>query len=259
MAGVQLSSTWYKVYGNLEDSSIPPLITLRSGPGAGHEYLSPLTKLYEKHGIPIIEVLGDDSFWTFDLFLEELDNLVDHLTLREKGFSIIVQTWGGMLRAIYAARCPEGLKKLIISSSLASIPLYIVGNNRLRSELPLKYKEASALFYKRHVCCLDPLPDDVQAAFTNLDHTAHLTVQEPFELVITGSTKDWEGWEVAHQIGVDTLVLNGRYDEMTEICVEPWFRVVPRVKWVTFENSSHLTHREEPKRFLEVCGSFLPG
>lgn len=204
--GGKSGHTWYKVYGSLESSTLSPLVALHGGPGAGHEYLSPLTKLYEKHGIPIVfydqigcgrsthyrEKVGDDSFWTFDLFIEELNNLVDHLQLRERGFCIIGQSWGGMLGAVYAARRPKGLKKLIIASSPASVPLYVVGNNRLRSELPQnvrealessdhnspEYEKASAFFYKQHVCRLDPRPDDVQTAFKNLeeDSTAYLTM-----------------------------------------------------------------------------------
>ncbi|OTA60258.1 proline-specific peptidase [Hypoxylon sp. EC38] len=285
--GGKPGKTWYKVHGSLEDFSLLPLIALHGGPGAGHEYLSPLTKLHEKYGIPIVfydqvgcgrsthyrEKIGDDSFWTFDLFIQELDNLVDHLKLRKRGFFIIGQSWGGMLGAVYATRHPEGLRKLIIASSPASVPLYVEGNKKLRSELPqdirealegsdhdsLEYKKASEFFYKQHVCRLDPRPTDVETAFKNLedDPTAYLTMQGPSELVIVGSTKDWEGWKIAHQINVDTLVLNGRDDEMTDLCVKPWFKVIPRVKWVTFENSSHMAHWEEPDRFLEVCGDFL--
>ncbi|KAI1498645.1 proline-specific peptidase [Biscogniauxia marginata] len=287
--GGKPGSTWYKVYGSLEGSPLLPLITLHGGPGAGHEYLSPLTNLYGKYGIPIVfydqvgcgrsthyrEKMGDESFWTFDLFIQELDNLVDHLKLRERGFFLLGQSWGGMLGAVYATRHPKGLKKLIIASSPASMPLYVVGNDQLRSELPQdmrealessdhdspEYEKASAFFYKQHVCRLDPRPEDVQAAFKNLheDSTAYLTMQGPSELLIVGSLKDWEGYKIAHEISVDTLVLNGRYDEMTDVCVEPWFKAIPRVKWVTFENSSHMAHWEQPERFLQVCGGFLSG
>ncbi|KAI1130218.1 proline-specific peptidase [Nemania abortiva] len=286
--GGKPGSTWYKVYGNI-NSTVPALIALHGGPGAGHEYLSPLTNLYHKYGIPIVfydqvgcgksthyrEKRGDTSFWTFDLFIQELDNLVDHLKLRENGFCVLGQSWGGMLGAVYATRHPKGLRRLIIASSPASVPLYVVGNDQLRSELPkdmrevlessdhdsVKYEKASEFFYKQHVCRLDPKPEDVQAAFKNLhdDDTAYITMQGPSELVITGSLKDWEGWKMAHKILVDTLVLNGRYDEMTDICVQPWFKAIPRVKWVTFENSSHMAHWEQPERFIQVCGEFLRG
>ena len=107
------------------------MIALHGGPGAGHEYLSPLTDLVEKYEVPVIfydqigcgrsthlrEKLRDDSFWTFDLFIAELDNLVDHLKLRQTGFFLLGQSWGGMLAGMYAARRPEGLKKLVIGGS----------------------------------------------------------------------------------------------------------------------------------------------
>ncbi|KAI0020710.1 proline-specific peptidase [Xylariomycetidae sp. FL0641] len=279
--------TWYKVHGSLEDTSSPALIALHGGPGAGHEYLSPLEGLYEQHRIPVVfydqvgcgrsthfrEKAGDTSFWTFDLFIAELDNLIDHLKLRERGFYVLGQSWGGMFGAIYATRRPVGLKKLVIASSPASVPLYVVGNAQLRSALPgdmckvletadhdsPEYKEASHYFYSQHVYRLDPLPEHVSQAFKNLedDPTAYHTMQGPSELVITGTLKDWEGWKVADEIKVDSLVLNGRYDEMTDICVAPWFKAIPRVKWVTFEKASHMAHWEDTERFLEVCGSFL--
>lgn len=98
--------TWYKVVGKLET---PPLIALHGGPGAGHEYMTPLVDLYEKNGIPIIfydqigcgrstrfpEKVGDTSFWTFDLFTQELENLVTHFNLHQLGFYILGQSWGG--------------------------------------------------------------------------------------------------------------------------------------------------------------------
>ncbi|KAI0553685.1 proline-specific peptidase [Xylaria curta] len=238
-------STWYKVYGDL-NSKVPALVALHSGPGAGHEYLSPLTNLYQKCGIPIIfydqvgcgrsthhrEELGNTSFWTFDLFSQELDNPVDHLKLQENGFSIIGQSWGGMLSAVYATH----MKKASDSSDHDSP----------------EYKNASEFFYKQHVCRLD-----VEAAFKNLhdDNTAYLTMQGPSELVITGSLKDWERWEIAHEILVDTPVVNGRY--MTDVCVRPWFKAIPRVKWVTFEKSSHMAYWKQPERFIQVCEGFL--
>ncbi|KAK4182078.1 Alpha/Beta hydrolase protein [Podospora australis] len=116
--------TWYKIVGNLQSSSVP-LIALHGGPGAGHNYLLSLTDLYRDHGIPVIfydqigcgrsthfqEKMGDTSFWTFDLYLAELDNLIDHLNVREKGFYLLGQSWGGVLTGIYASLRPKGLQK----------------------------------------------------------------------------------------------------------------------------------------------------
>jgi L-proline amide hydrolase len=81
--------------------------------------------------------------------------------------------------------------------------------------------------------------------------------QGPSEFTITGNLKDWEGWKDSHQIEVPTLLLNGRYDEVRDACVEPWFRTIPKVKWVTLEKSAHMTHYEERERFMELCKGFL--
>ena len=77
--------------------------------------------------------------------------------------------------------------------------------------------------------------------------------------MVIGSLKGWEGWKQGHNIKVETLLLNGRYDEVTDACMEPWFRTIPRVRWVTLENSSHMAHFEDRDRFMQVCGTFISG
>ncbi|KAI1123881.1 Alpha/Beta hydrolase protein [Nemania abortiva] len=285
------SKTWYKIYGNPESHPGPVLVALHGGPGAGHQYLSPLVDIYEKHNIPVVfydqigcgrsthfrEKMGDTTFWTFELHIQELDNLVDHLKLRSKGFYLFGQSWGGMLGGAYASLKPKGLKKLILSGAPASIPLLAKGSRELLAALPEpartiieecdkrgdheseEFETASQEFYKRHVCRLDPYPEDVLAAFVNLkdDPTVYMTMQGPSEFVIVGSFKDWEGWKDAHNIEVPTLLLNGRYDEATDQCIQPWFTHIPKVKWVTLENSSHMAHFEERERYMEIMGQFL--
>ena len=69
--------------------------------------------------------------------------------------------------------------------------------------------------------------------------------------------KDWEGWQDAHNIGVETLLINGRHDEVTDVCMAPWFKHIAKVRWVTLENSSHMAHFEERERYMQLCGDFL--
>jgi len=166
----------------------------------------PLSDLNEKYGIPIIfynqigsgrstHLREDTTFWTFDLYIQELDNLVEQLNLRDRGFCLVGQSWGGTFGASYASRQPRGLKKLIISGGPASIPLLVKGFEGLIAALPPdvrdtledcnkrgdygshEFEKAAAVFYARHVCRLDPQPPEVQTAFKNLkdDPTAYLT------------------------------------------------------------------------------------
>ncbi len=102
--------TWYKVVGDLRNGSVP-LITLHGGPGGAHEYMLPFADLHQKYGKTVIfydqvgcgkstrlrEKAGDEAFWTVELFIEELDNLVDYLGLRTRGYDVLGQSWGGML------------------------------------------------------------------------------------------------------------------------------------------------------------------
>jgi len=88
--------TWYKTFGDLS-SGTRPLVGLHGGPGTAHNYLLSLEDLASKHGIPVVlydqlgtgnsthpqDKRGDASFWTVDLFLGELNNLLKHLGIQE--------------------------------------------------------------------------------------------------------------------------------------------------------------------------------
>lgn len=149
--------TWFKILGDLESTHGPALIALHGGPGAGHEYLVPLADLYKPYGIPVVlydqigcgrsthlrEKMGDAGFWSFDLFIKELDTLIDHLNLRGRGFFLLGQSWGGVLAASYAmhqpqGKTPTGLRKLVISSGPSSIPLYGKTNTSSCARFALK-------------------------------------------------------------------------------------------------------------------------
>lgn len=192
--------TWYKIVGAL-GSEVTPLVTLHGGPGAAHEYLLPFTDLHTQDGIPVIfydqigcghstrlpEKNGDEAFWTVDLFIAELDNLIDHLGLRSRGFDLLGQSWGGMLGGVYASRNPAGLGRVILADAPASVPLMMEGVNELVKQLPAdvqkdleectrkkdfesdKYKNACMVFYKKHLCRLDPFPDDLVASLGHLE------------------------------------------------------------------------------------------
>ena len=103
--------TWYRVTGDLA-SGKPPVFILHGGPGAAHNYVDSY-KLLSETGRAVIhyDQLGcglsthlpdaDKSFWTPQLFVDELENLVDHLGQRN-AFHVLGQSWGGMLAELMA-------------------------------------------------------------------------------------------------------------------------------------------------------------
>ncbi|KAH8816592.1 proline iminopeptidase [Xylogone sp. PMI_703] len=292
LPGGQTSKTYYRVYGKLTGTNKTPLIGLHGGPGAGHNYLRPLADLTEKYGIPVIlydqignglsthfpEKKGDVGFWTVDLFIAELDNLIDYLKIREGGFDILGQSWGGMLGAEYAIRQPKGLRKLVIANSLASMADWVKTAERLLSDLPQnlqdiirrceaegdydnpEYEEASAVYYQKHLCRLPEWPSDLIESLdwlTKKDPTVYLTMQGPSEFTVIGSLKDWNIVSELHKIKVPVLLLNGRYDEAQDEVVKPFFERIEKVKWYTFAEASHMSHMEERDSYMEIVYGFL--
>ncbi|KAL9087379.1 MAG: hypothetical protein Q9165_006676 [Trypethelium subeluteriae] len=266
---------------------------MHGGPAACHEYILSLTDLNDTYGVPIIfydqigngkstrlkEKAGDREFWVEELFQSELDNLIDFFDLRNRhtGYNILGQSWGGMMAAKWAAKNLIGLRKLVLSDSPASTPLQLQGEVPLRKALPQKvqdvldkcerendfeskeYEEACLFFYRRHLCCLDPWPEEVMKALEHLqdDPTVYGTMMGPSELHVTGTLRDWTAVDDVHNIKVETLLINGRYDLIQDVAVMPYFERIPKVKWVTLEKSSHMGHWEERERYMDIVSNFL--
>ena len=122
-----------------------------------------------------------------------------------------------------------------------------------------EYVEAVMVFYGRHVCRVDPLPEYVQRSFAQIDADPEVyhTMNGPSEFFVVGKLKPWDITPRLGEISVPTLVLSGRYDEATPLIAETVQRGIPGAEWVLFEESSHMPHAEETERYLEVVDEFL--
>ncbi|KAG1781048.1 Alpha/Beta hydrolase protein [Suillus placidus] len=282
--------TWYKVYGTLPHSQNLPLVVLHGGPGSTYEYVDILSELTRLFDVPVIlydqlgngrsthlpEKNGDVDFWTVQLFVDELHNLLNHLNIHDN-YDVLGHSWGGMLASEFATRQPKGLRKLVISDSPASMMLWVKAANELRKGLPQEvqdalnkheaadttsdpeYIAATNEFYKRHMCRLDPMPKPLldTLAWTDKDPTVYLTMNGPNEFYITGSLKTWSVIDRLHNIQAKTLLINGRYDEAHDMVVEPFFQNIPKVRWVQFADSAHVPQLEETERYMQVVWAFL--
>jgi proline-specific peptidase len=236
--------------------------------------------MYDQLGIGnsthLPEKMGDGKFWTVELFLAELDNLLTHLGIQDD-YDLLGQSWGGMLGACHAINQPKGLHRLVIADSPASMKMWVIAADTLRQNLPpdvqatlLKheadgttdspeYEAAMQVFYDRHVCRVTPKPkdwDDTEAAI-KADRTVYLTMNGPSEFFITGTLKDFNIVDELSKIKVPTLLVNGKYDEATDYVMEPFWKSIEKVKWVRFAESSHTPQLEETAEFLRVVGGYL--
>ena len=189
------SKTWYKIFGSLDDPG-RPLITLHGGPGLNSAYLEILGDLvspgktnavivYDQIGngnsTHFRERMGDTSFFSIQLFIDELENLIKKLKIEE--YDLLGHSWGGMLAASYAIRQPSGLKHLVLMSSASSKEVSSAEQRRLKASLPkpvlevlernekagttnsLEYQEAMGVFYRTHLCRVYPMPEPVVQGF----------------------------------------------------------------------------------------------
>jgi proline-specific peptidase len=215
------------------------------------------------------------DLWTIPLYREEVDVVRQALGLQR--LHILGQSWGGMLGMEYALTQPDGLASLIVADSPASIPQWVAEANRLREDLPedvqatlLKheqngttdlpeYEAAVEVFYRRHVCRLDPWPDYVARAFDNMAKNPEVyhVMNGPSEFHVVGLLKEWDITGRLAEIHVPTLIVSGRYDEATPAIAQTVHDGIPGSEWVLFEESSHMPHAEEPERFVEVVDAFM--
>jgi L-proline amide hydrolase len=278
--------TWYRVTGDLSSPKVP-LVVAHGGPGSTHDYLLALAELakdgravvhYDQLGAGRSTHLADRGadFWTVDLFLEELENLLTTLGTNDR-YHLLGQSWGGMLGAEHGIRQPPGLRALVLSNSPASMDLWVSEATKLRALLAPEigealdrheaagttqdpeYLAATRVYYDEHVCRIVPNPPEVvrTSEYLAQDPTVYNTMNGPNEFFCIGTLRVWSVVERVKNITAPTLLCSGRFDEATPATVQPFFDNIPDVRWEIFEHSSHMPFVEEPERYLSVVESFL--
>ena len=278
--------TWYRVTGDLSSPKVP-LVVAHGGPGCTHDYLLALAELakdgravvhYDQLGAGRSTHLVDRGadFWTVDLFLDELENMLTTLGINDR-YHLLGQSWGGMLGAEHAIRQPPGLRALVLSNSPASMDLWASEATKLRALLAPEigavldrheaagttqdpeYLAATQVYYDEHVCRVVPNPPEVvrTSEYLKQDPTVYNTMNGPNEFYCIGTLRDWSVVGRVKNIAAPTLLCSGRFDEATPATVQPFFDSIPDVRWEIFENSSHMPFVEEPEHYLSVVGSFL--
>jgi proline-specific peptidase len=264
---------WYRlVEPEQKESGKLPLLCLHGGPGVPHDYLEPMEALaytgrsvifYDQLGCGNSERVTDASVYSIDFFKEELVAVRSALNLER--MHLFGQSWGGCLALEHALEKPTGLSSLILANTPCNIRQFVAEAYRLMDELPadvqetirkheadgttqdVEYKQAMEVFNHRYLCRLDPWPTCLQQAYAKVGQ----------EFRGAGKIIDWNVEERLGEIQIPTLLLSGRYDEVTPACVETVHQGISGSEWVLFENSSHMPHLEETERFMQVVDEFL--
>ena len=269
---------WYRSVG---DGPGLPLLCLHGGPGAPHDYLTPLEALADGRRVVLYDQLGcgesdkpdDRSLWIIERFMAEVDAVRDALGLDR--MHLFGSSWGGMLAMQYVLDRNRPPATLVTAGSPASCRRWNEICQELLDEMPAsereeierleaedrmlspEYEEAMQPFYHRHVCRLDPWPDYVVRTFDKLARPIYHYMAGPSEFRIIGTLRDWDIMDRLGEIRVPTLVTGGEYDECRPVHLREVHARIPGSRLEIIPDASHLCFAERPDVYMPLMRDFL--
>lgn len=257
-----------------------PLLCVHGGPGFAHGSIRSLTDLadrevifYDQLGCGRSDKCDDDSLLTLERFVGEIDRIRDRLYLDE--LHLFGTSWGSTIAAAYAMGQSDGLTGLVLSSPLISTPRWVEDALALRAELPSnvrdeldrherggytrcpEYVAAMLVYYKRHVCRLDPWPAVLEDAFANSAFEVYEKMWGPSEFHPTGTLLGLDLSPGLPDINATTLFVCGEHDEATPATVEDFARSVKDARFEVVRDASHMPLLEKPETYLGLLRDFL--
>ena len=263
------------------------LLLLHGGPGATHEYFEGFESFLPAEGIEFIyyDQLGsayseqprDESLWTTERFVDEVEQVRQALGLDRDNFYVLGHSWGGILATEYALAHQQHLKGLVISNMMMSIPDY----NRYASEVlaagmpPEVVREVKEIekkgeyesprymellvpnFYAKHICRLPEWPDAVNRAFAKINKQVYVLMQGPSEFGASGRLERWDRKADLPRIKVPTLVIGARHDTMDPGHMKWVAGQVRNGRFLLCPEGSHLAMWDDQQAYMAGLIRFL--
>jgi proline iminopeptidase len=279
---------WTKTVGNNPKIKV---LLLHGGPGLTHELYECFDGYFPNESIEYIyyDQLGsyysdqpnDDSLWTNERFVEEVEQVRIALGADSSNFYVLGQSWGGILAMEYALKYQKNLKGLIISNMMASIPEYNAYaqevlapqmdptilkelqemeknndfDNPKYSELLFKY------YYTEHILRkpLEEWPESINRCFKHINPDVYVFMQGHSEFGITGnaSLKNWDVKNRLKTITVPTLTIGAKYDTMDPEHMKWIANEVQNGRFLFCPNGSHLSQYDDQQTYFTGLIKFL--
>lgn len=273
---------WTKRFGN----SPVKVLLLHGGPAVTHEYMECFESYFPTAGIEFYhyDQLGsyysdkpdNDSLWTIERFVEEVEQVRKVLSLNKDNFFLLGNSWGGLLAMEYALKYQDNLKGLIICNMTASFTKYEAYNAKLREQMrpsfidSLVYYESRGdyhnpeyqnmvfnEYYTRHICRLPEWPEPVSRSFSHINQHVYEYMQGPSEFVPGGILKGWTVWNKLKRITVPTLTVGAKYDTMNPKEMDEMSHLVQNGRYLYCPNGSHLAMWDDQKVFMDGVIEFV--
>lgn len=277
--------TYWRVVGDLH-SDKPPLLLLHGGPGSTHNYFEVLDCLAERTGRAVVGydqlgcgnsyVEGRPDLWTATTWVDELVNLREALGLGR--VHLLGQSWGGMLAITYLVeRKSEGIRSVVLSSTLSDSQLWGREQHRMAHQLPSEEWEALAeaertgvfagAAYERAVdhymqlhCADLAYGEDAPECLRRPKRSgreAYVTAWGPNELTPMGTLAQWSYTDRLTEIDVPALVISGTDDLSTPLIAKTMCDRLPHARWELMEGCRHMCFVDGHDRYCQVVSDWM--
>lgn len=272
---------YYRIAGPSEARAT--VVTLHGGPGSSHHYLLSMRDLarwgyrvifFDQVGCGSSEVPPGTDRFSLEHNVEETEAIRQQLGHGK--VHLIGSSYGGLLALAYAIKYQQNLRSLITVGGLADVPFATAEMARLIDEMPPEdaqairvhggrgefqhpdYVRATQRFYHTYLCRLPTWPPELTKSLQLGDERpVYRYMNGPNEFTITGTIRDIDLRAQLPSIHVPTLVLGGKYDEVTPAVAEQIHSGIPGSRRVTFPASSHTPFWEEREAFMSTVAAFL--
>lgn len=277
---------WTKRVGNNPKLAV---LLLHGGPGETHEYLEVFDSFLPAAGIEYIyyDQLGsaysdqpkDDSLWTVDRYVDEVEQVRQALHLDKNNFCVLGHSWGGVLAIEYALKYQQHLKCLVISNMVDSIPAYNVYANTVlmpamdqaklaevkkleaehRTSDPRYMAILGPMQYEQHVLRMPQAqwPEPVTRSFGHMNEHIYNLMQGPSELGASGRLLNWDRSKDLHRITVPTLVIGAQHDTMDPKYMAGMAKKLPHGQFLLCPKGSHMAMYDDQQTYFKGLISFL--
>ncbi len=275
--------TYYRIVGESKGNK-KPLILMHGGPGSTHNYFEGLDVLaedgrmivmYDQLGCGNSYVDNHPEWWNKETWKEELAALRAHLGLDE--VHLLGQSWGGMLAICYMIdEKPEGVKSLILSSTLSSSSLWAKEQHRMitymseEDQRAIKeaeetnnfsgaaYELANEHFMLQHAS--GPVTSDSPKWLRRPRKSgkeAYLYGWGPNEYTPTGTLADFEYTDRLNEISVPSLIISGTDDLCTPLVAKTMYDHLPNATWELFPNARHMCFVDGEAHYIELVSKWM--
>lgn len=276
--------TYYRVVGK-NTGNKKPLVLLHGGPGSTHNYFKVLDRIAEEDGRQLVMydqigcgnsyVENRPDLWNSKVWIEELIELRKHLGLDE--IHLLGQSWGGMQTLEYVCNYkPEGLKSIILSSTLPASWLWAEEAQRMIAQMPQdmqdaikkatesgdysspEYQAAEAEYMRQH-CAGEVTENDPECLRRpkKAGRESYVVGWGPNEFTPLGTLKDYDVIDQLGDIKEPALIINGGNDLCTPYVAKFMYDRIPNSEWELFRTCRHMCFVEDNDHYVEVLKKWM--